>query len=162
MKILRFVILSSLIIACQPSQGQNSSIINSKTLSNSDDGTSSGGGSCTAEFNCRFTDEQKNSLGLLVVCDEFGLVTYQSGQWINESPLVKKNRWTIYREEEKEYVMLFKTINEPWAQLEVKLERKIVSGLNIESYPATLSGNFIGHEENFNNENMICKRGWFK
>jgi len=167
MKSLVLISIFFLMAGCTPSQG--SDLANGKMGEDSflTDGTSSGGGSCTAELSCRFTNANQTSLGVMAVCGALELVKLKDNQWGSELSSVEAHRWTIYRED-NEYVLLFKRKlsssqdETPWVQLEVKLEQKFRDGPNMNSYPAILSGEFKGLDQNFKNEPMICQPGWFK
>lgn len=155
------------LLGCTPSQGSNQ--VNEQKVEDKflTDGTSSGGGSCSIELSCRFSDENQTSLGVLAACGTLKLMKFQGDQWVSESSPIEAHRWTVYREN-NEYVLLFKSKlassadQTPWVLLEVKLEHKFQDGPNKNSYPALLSGGFFGLAQNFKNEPMICQPGWFK
>jgi hypothetical protein len=170
MKSLILISVFLLLGGCTPSQ--SSSLANGRVGENSylTQGTSSGGGSCTAELSCRFTNTNQTSLTILGVvagCGVLELVKLKDNQWVPQLAPVETHRWTIYRED-NEYVLLFKRKSAtpqdetPWVQLEVKLEQKFRDGPNMNSYPATLSGEFKGLDQSYKNEPMICQPGWFK
>lgn len=155
------------LLGCTPSQGSNQANEQKAEDKFLTDGTSSGGGSCSIELSCRFSDAIQTSLGVVAACGTLELMKLKDDQWISESSPIEAHRWTIYREN-NEYVLLFKRKlaspedQTPWVQLEVKLEQKFHDGPNKNSYPALLSGGFVGLNQNFKNEPMICQPGWFK
>lgn len=160
-------ILSLQLLSCVPNKDENIQSSSKPIVNNIQDGTSSGGGSCKAEFSCKFNDEGKNLLGVMAICDKLQLVTFKNDQWVPLSS-VEVNRRTIFRNESEEFVLLFKrkilseSDSTPWVQLEAQLERKIHSGPDKGYYPAILSGSFLGLSENFQEEQMTCKAGWYQ
>lgn len=166
MKSLIVVIVISFLFGCKQAQDSNAATEQKAEGIISTEGTSSGGGTCSAEFSCRFANENKTTFAMVALCGKLALAEIKDNQW-SYTAQVESNRWTIYRDE-NEYVLLFKRKLRshddatPWIQLEVKLEQRFHEGVNKNGYPALLSGELNGINQFFNNEKMICQPGWLK